>query len=132
MEKKQVQLAVRIPEALIKDIDQFAAEYLAECTIERRIPSPDEQQGEEELGFDPITGSAICWVALKFVGEAAVSIALGLLASAIYDGLKARAQEGQRYEITVRFRTGESITLRSDKPLNRKELEEVISRSVVV
>lgn len=130
MEKIQVQLAMRIPEALIEDIDQFAAQHQAECTIESKVVSPGKSQGEEELGFDPITGSAIMWVALKFLGGAAVSVALNLLASKIYEGLKTRAQRGQVFEVIVRFPTGESITLRSDKPMNLKELEELINRSV--
>jgi hypothetical protein len=129
--ESQVQMIVRVPEAAIDDIDQFAAERAGECTIERKTLSPDQGPGEGELGFDPFTGTVLVWVALKIVGPTAASIATGLVTSAIYDALKRRRGPGQQYEVVLRTVTGESITIRSDKPLDRKELESLITRSVV-
>ena len=127
MKEAEIQLAVRVPKALTEAIDQFAAEIRMDCTIERRVISPDETM--EDLGFDPITSSPIVWVTLKFIGKAAVSIALSLLSRVIYDRLKGVAPKGHNYEMIVRFPTGESITIRTDERLDLKALEDRIKRS---
>lgn len=126
MEKQQVQYAVRIPEALIGDVDKFMAKK-EECAIERRLIKQDETG--EELGFDPLTGSAICWLALKFIGTAAITIALGVLTSAIYDRLKKRLVDKGCFEIEVRFPTGETMIIRTDKPLDMNKIEKLLRSS---
>lgn len=128
MEQETVRLAVYVPEALLEEIDQYAAEHQSECVIERKVVPPDPQAGQA-LAFDPITLSTVTWVALKFVGPAVANIALGLVANVIYDRLKARAKQEQTFEGVLRFPTGESMTFSLNAPLDKKLLEQRIQES---
>jgi len=129
--EEQVRLAIQVPEDLVKEIDQFSSEHKAEGRIETHIPSQESSQNDEPLGFDPVTGEAFVWVALKFIGPAAASLATKLLVNALYERLKGRAEKDKKYELTVRFPTGEVMTLRTDEPLNLQEIRDKISNSGV-
>jgi hypothetical protein len=114
MNEPEVRLAIRVPSSLIQEIDNAPVDPKHDFKVERSVPAIPEP--EESLGFDPITGTAIVWVALKFIGKAAVSGAVSLITKIVYDRMKASAQKGQRYEITIRFPTGESVTVLTCSP----------------
>ncbi len=125
----ELQFAVYVPESLLAEIDAYATQHNSKCTIERKESLLSKSQSPEDLRFDPITSSLFTWAVLKFVGDAALNVALGLLASAIYDKLKERSKQKGRYEIRMRFPSGETFTIESDKPLDIKSIEELMNRS---
>lgn len=126
MSETNISMALMIPEALIASIDEFAEENKDEGTINRTVVPKEELPSDEDLGFDPITGSVVVWLAVKIIGPAAATVALGLLTNAIYDYLKERAQKDQMYEIRGQCPDGTSITIRSDRPLDMEAIEEFV------
>jgi hypothetical protein len=128
MEKKTLQIAIQIPEDFIEAIEQYIAQHQQECLIERKVIPPATSKGEE-LAFDPATLTPIVWVGLKFVGDAALNIALGMLSSAIYDRWKKRDKDNLRGDINLRFPNGEFMTIDPEQPLDVKLLEEKLGRS---
>lgn len=121
--KTELQIALKIPEALVANIDAYADEYTEETTIGRKVVPEAELDLEDQLGFDPITGSEIIWLAVHIVGPAAINIGLGLISNAVYDYLKESASEGQMYEVRVQTEDGASYSLRSDRVLDVDQLE---------
>ncbi len=130
MAENQIRIAVRIPEKLVETIDLFIAEQNEGCDIEKMIPSRSEASVQEDLGFDPVTASPIVWLAIKFVGAAAVNVALGLITNAIYDYLKQRDESP--FEVIIRFPSATEIYIRSNEPLDLEYLEESIRRDGIV
>jgi hypothetical protein len=127
MNEPEVRLAISVPNGLVDAIDKESRGPTQGFKMERSIPSFPESEGN--LGFDPITGTAVVWVALKFIGKAAVTGAVSLIGKLLYDRLRTAAQKGQRCEITIRYPTGESITISTDRPLDLKALEESIRQN---
>lgn len=130
MADTSLQIAIQIPEATISNIDAYAEEHEDEATIRLKLVPEGELDLEDQLGFDPITGSAVVWLAVHILGSAAISIGMGLLTNAIYDFLKERATEGQMYEVRIQTSDGTSFSFRSDQPLDEDKLEEILSAAL--
>jgi hypothetical protein len=126
---QEIRLAIRIPKDLLDSIDQYIQNNRKEGSIETRIPETQPGKVDTELGFDPITGSAIVWVAFKFAGETALTVAVGLLTNAIYDWLKKRNETGMEYQMPIRFPNGKEIVIHSNQPLDSQELEALIRQN---
>jgi hypothetical protein len=128
MENETIQIAIQVPEAFVDAINQYVTEHQEESVIELKVIPPDTSKGEE-LAFDPITLSPWIWMGLKFIGKTALSAALKMVGSAIYERWKKLGQGDQKSDIIVRFPNGESMTIDPEQPLDVKELEEKLKRS---
>ena len=126
MSESKVSIALKLPEELISNIDDFLSANTEKCTVKKKITKPSDKRNE--LDFDPLTGSALLWAALSFVGTFAVSVAASLVASMLYAAAEKRDPQKQPFEIELHFRDGKKLVLRSDEPVDLKYLEVNITK----
>lgn len=123
MEEQPISISIAIPLDLLPEIEAYVAQYKDEAQVEyKEMP----KSGEPPLGFDPITGTAIGWIVLKFAGGLASKVAVGVLTKVIYDKLKER---WGKKPVEVRLTTGESIDMDLRQPPDEKMLEEKLKES---
>lgn len=130
MEEKTVRLIIQAPEAFSAEIEQFIAENQSEdLLIEQKIIEPKET-GQKDLGFEPITGTAIIFWGLKFVGGVASAVATKFLADKLYDWLKSKSKGAEGHiEAKVKLADGDVVELSPEKTLNLPELENKIKQT---
>lgn len=130
MEENTIRLIVQAPEAFSAEIEQFIAENQSDdLTIEQKIIPPSET-GQKDLGFEPITGTAIILWGLKFVGGVASTVATKFIADKLYDWLKKKSEGGEgKVEAKVELPDGDVVELSPDKSLDLPELENKIKQN---
>jgi hypothetical protein len=125
-QEEPIRITVAIPLDLLPEIGAYAAAHKDEAHIEvKEMPSSDKSK---PLAFDPITGTAIGWIALKFVGGLASKVAVGVLTKIIYEKLKERWQ-GKPRPVDVHLTTGESIQMDLTQPPDEAALEAKLKES---
>ena len=128
MTENTIEIALAIPEDLLPEIEAYAAQHQAEGTIEYEHLPPSASAGTA-LKFDPVTGTAIGLIVLKFAGQAALDIAVGVITAVIYDRLKARWQSQPGRNVDIRLTTGEAVPLSLEHPPDPQQLAEKLKES---
>jgi hypothetical protein len=125
-QEEPIRITVAIPLDLLPEIEAYAAAHKDEAQIEvKQMPSADTSK---PLAFDPITGSAIAWIVLKFAGGMASKVAVGVLTKIVYEKLKER-WEGKPRPVDVHLTTGESIQMNLTQPPDEAALEAKLKES---
>jgi hypothetical protein len=121
MSQNVIRLAVALPEEATKDIDLFSSKQ-KEGSVKWRIQPPDTEH-HKPLGFEPVSGLALLWIALQITGEAALKITIDLLIDHIVSHWKERVKSGRPTELVLRAPNGATLQLPSQGPIDAKALE---------
>jgi hypothetical protein len=120
MSDEVVQLAILVPENIADEAVIPANEGGNVVQVTR--PSA-AKQSEGDLGFDPVTGSALLWVGLKVAGAFAAKTAAGIVIKELWDRWKAKSTKSSAGELKIRFPNGEIYTHNLDESMDLQQLQ---------
>jgi hypothetical protein len=125
MPENDVMLAIQLPIEAEVDLHEAIKEAGSECSVMAKFLSEDATK-DKALNFDPATGMALAWVALKVAGLTAETVAAKIIAELVYKKLQARAAKAMK-TLRVRFPDGETFNLEVDDPASMERLREIIA-----
>ncbi len=132
MEEQTVRVAAYVPKSLFESGDVLQTEDVSDCVVSAKISASDTAHGTDYLQIDWACLPEYVWVTLDVVGQLSLSVAASLLANAIFPHLTGHGEEPERRDVLLRFPSAEERVFDLTKPVDRKELEDLLEEEGIL